>query len=177
MMGSPKQRSILTIAVSLLFIFLSGAATAFLYRETRTVKTEIQTIREEIFTLEAENGMIREFQTIRAKRAEEMTRIHAFFIDKDRPLAFIEALESLGRQTKTSLAIDAGGASKDPKYFTFRLSLEGSREDTLAFTALLERMPYEILIRSFTLSSSEGAAESPGAPRTRLLLTISAKTK
>lgn len=90
-----KQRSIIAIAISLFFIIASIGGTWFLYREMRAIKMEIQTIREGIALLEAENGAIHDFQTIRSRRKDDIERIHKFFIEKDRPLDFIESLESL----------------------------------------------------------------------------------
>lgn len=177
MKDAQKQKSIIAIAVSFLLIIASIAGTWFLYREMRAIKTEIQTIRDGIALLEAENGTIRDFQTIRSRRRDDIGRINKFFIEKDRPLDFIEAIESLGRITHSTLAIDAGGVSKESDYFIFRLAIDGDQENTLKFLSLLERMPYTIRISSLTVSNLEGNPQNPEVRRTRLSLTINARTK
>ena len=177
MRNTPRQKSIIAIVISFLLIPASIAATWFLYREMQAIKTEIQTIREGIASLEAENGAIRDFQAVRSRRADDIGRINKFFIEKDRPLAFIETIESLGRITQTALAIDAGGMSKESDYFTFRFAIDGDRENTFKFLSLLEQIPYNILISSFTVSPTEGDPQNPEARRTRLSLTIKARTR
>ena len=172
-----KQKSIVAIAISFFLIIASIAGTWFLYREMRGIKTEIQTIRDGIALLEAENGAIRDFQTIRSRRADDIKRINNFFIEKDRPLDFIEAIESLGRITRSTLAIDAGGIDKESDYFTFRLAIDGDPENTLNFLSLLEQIPYTIRVSSFTVSNLEGNPQDPEMRRTRLSLTINARTK
>lgn len=177
MKSSQKQKSIIAIAVSFFLIIASIAGTWFLYREMRAIKTEIQTIRDGIALLEAENGAIRDFQTIRSRRADDIKRINKFFIEKDRPLDFIEAIESLGRTTQTTLAIDAGGMSKESDDFTFRLAIDGEQKNTLKFLSLLEQMPYTVRISSLAVSNLEGNPQNPEMRRTRLSLTIKARTK
>ncbi len=177
MKDTQKQKSIIAITISFFLIIVSIAGTWFLYREMQMITTEIQIIREEIASLEAENGAIRDFQAVRSRRADDIERINKFFIEKDRPLDFIESLESLGRVTHSTLAIDAGGLSKESDYFTFRLAIDGNQENTFKFLTLLERMPYTIIVSSLAVSNLEGGPQNPEAQRTRLSLTIKARTK
>src|SRR3989338_90725 len=177
MKDAQKQKSTIAIAISFFLIIASITGTWVLYREMQAIKKEIQTIREGIASLEAENGAIRDFQAVRSRRADDIGRINKFFIEKDRPLDFIESLEYLGRITQTALAIDAGGMSKESDYFTFRFAIDGDLENTFKFLSLLEQIPYNILISSFTVSPTEGDPQNPEARRTRLSLTIKARTR
>ena len=177
MKDAQKQKSTIAIAISFFLIIASITGTWFLYREMQAIKTEIQTIREGIASLEAENGAIRDFQAVRSRRADDIGRINKFFIEKDRPLDFIESLEYLGRITQTALAIDAGGMNKESDYFTFRLAIDGNQKNTFKFLSLLERMPYTILVSSLAVSNLERDLQNPEAQHTRLSLTIKARTK
>src|SRR3989344_39316 len=122
MRNTPRQKSIIAIVISFLLIPASIAATWFLCREMQAIKTEIQTIRGGIASLEAENGAIRDFQAVRSRRADDIGRINKFFIEKDRPLAFIETIESLGRIPQTTPPTMPGGWSKMYAFSPFPFS-------------------------------------------------------
>ncbi len=172
-MNDPQRRaSYITIAVSFLLVTGLGGATFFLYQHLQTVKTEIQSIQERIAILETEKSAIRDFQIIQMERKTDIDHIKAFFIEKDRPLLFIETVEMLGRKTNTKLSLDAEVPKQNEPHFTFRVTAEGTYRDVVRLLTLIERLPYEVAIRSYGITVLTADRE-----KARLTIALQVKTQ
>lgn len=178
MKTNQKQKSIVLLVVSGLLVATSLVGTWYTYSTMTSIKSGIQVIRDEIGALEAENDSIRDFQFIRSNRADDIDRINSFFIEQERPLAFIESVESLGRTTRNVLVLGAESNLTGSGYFTFRITVEGERKNALRFLSLIETMPYQLYIETYDLTTL--SLPTPGLPdseKTRLAMTIKVKTK
>lgn len=173
-----KQKSIITIVFSGVVLFALTGGAWYLYKIMNSINSEIQATRSEIASIESENDVIREFQQLVTKRAPDINRVHALFIEADRPLRFIETIESLGRTTKNLITLDAQSPGNDTQYFTFRITAEGEKRNVFRFLDLLEHMPYEITVRSYSSNAlSEQDPTDPESQRMRLALMLEVKTK
>ena len=178
MNSSQKRSSLAVISLSILSIVMLAVGTLYLYHRVKLIKAEIEQIKSGIASIEAENDAIRNFQMIRSSRATDIERIRAFFIEKDRPLDFIETIESLGRSTKIKLLLDALPPTDKTASLTFRVIAEGSEKDVSRFLSLVELMPYEITIHSFAVNqTAELEPLTPETAKTQLSFTVEAKTK
>ncbi|OGZ96475.1 MAG: hypothetical protein A2847_00305 [Candidatus Sungbacteria bacterium RIFCSPHIGHO2_01_FULL_50_25] len=178
MKDAQKQKSIIAIAFFGAILLTLAGGTWYLYKTMNGINSEIQTIKSEIASIESENNVIRDFQQLLTKREPDISRIRALFIEADRPLRFIEAIESLGRTTKNSITLDAQNPKPDSQYFIFRVTAEGKKQNVFQFLTLLEHAPYEITVRSYTLTAvSEIDPADPESQRMRLALALEVKTK
>lgn len=111
-------------------------------------------IRQKIERLAASRASAHAFAEFRDARQEDLSRIGAFFSDRSRPIALLQALEALGRATGNQIMIDIDDASSDDKYLAFRVSIEGSEQSILRYVRLLEHIPYQTKITAMNYERS-----------------------
>lgn len=111
-------------------------------------------IRQRIEKLAAERASAHAFVEFRAARQEDLSRIGAFFSDRSRPVALLQALEALGRATGNQITLDIDDATSDDKYLAFRVSIEGGEQGILRYVRLLEHIPYQAKITAMNYERS-----------------------
>ena len=178
MKNHKNYRSLVIITSSIILVGFAIAGTWYLYQNVNRIRTENFNIRQSIASLEAENNSIRDFQAIRTSRQADIERINKFFIEKERPLNFIEAMESLGRSTRIRMSLDAAGQPDKGNSFTFRILAEGERSNIFRLISLIEKMPYYITVNSFSLNQAANLGPAGSEIKNTVLsMTISVRTK
>ena len=111
------------------------------------------------------------------ERRDDILRIQNFFVDRERPIAFLKSLEGIAGALGVTLAVDVDSTEDDKNSLAFRLALGGTREGVMRALALIERMPYGVVVQdaSYEEVSSSGTGStvrSGGTPSSRLTLLI-----
>lgn len=181
-----KQKLFVTAAVSLLAVGFLGGAFWKLSGIIENSDARLQNIESKIFSFEEERTLARTAEGVIKARRDDIGRINGFFVDRERPIEFIESLERIAKETRNKMALDFDeGRSKEERLF-FRITAEGEEKNVRKFLRLLEFMPYEIRIEDLSfqrIGVSTGvyvppvpgkkAGEAP--PSLRLFLFISVK--
>ena len=118
------------------------------------------------------------FGMVRARRQEDIGRILGFFVDRARPIVFLQALEGLGRATGTAVAIEVDDAAGDGGHLGLRVIAEGSGQQTMArFVRLLERLPYAVTVTQINEEKKSSDAGARPGPSDRLVVALRVRTK
>ncbi len=143
---SSRQKLFLTIAVSLTVLSFLSWVLAKLLNQAKTASTVLRGSAEKIFELEAKRKLADEMRILIKDRAEDLAKINKFFVDRERPVEFIENLEEVGKKTKNRVFIDFDEARSKGKNLYFKLTIEGSENSTRQYLKLLELMPYKVRV-------------------------------
>lgn len=158
-----RQKLLLTVILSLITVSIFGLVLGWLFIRVKKASVALKETADKIALLETERKTARETQILFKVRAEDLTKINRFFVDRERPVEFIENLEKIAQKTKGQIVIDFDeGRSKEKNLF-FRLTVDGSEAGTRKYLKLLELMPYKIGVENVTFQKII-AGEMPAFP-------------
>lgn len=170
MFHSPKFT--LTILSSILAVAASLAVFWLLYANAESLDETKAVHLAEAARLEEKRKNIRKIlQTIKANPVG-VERLNAFLVDRERPIAFIEAVEELARHTGNSVSLDLTGSETAKDDLSFRLTVEGELPRLIRYLALLENMSYGIGLEE--ISYQHTVSELLSTSRLILLLKVKA---
>lgn len=177
---SPRKKLIAVASVSFISVAVLAGAFLWMARSVRHGVLARQAIAQDIADLAEDRAAARNAAALVRSRAADLDRVKNFFVDRERPVAFVEDLERLAKDTDTVLAlgVDEGGSDKDT--FLFHLSVEGDRARVIRYVRGLEAIPYVIHVDEMSLEKGNpesyraGIASGRG-PKMRLMLTIRVK--
>lgn len=178
MFNSPKF--ILTVLSSILAIAASLAVFWLLYANAGSLdETKAVHLAEAARLEEKRKNIRRTLQTIEANPVG-VERLNAFLADRERPIAFIEAVEELADETGNSVSLDLIGPETAKDALSFRLTVDGELPRLIRYLALLENMPYGIGLEeiSYQRIASEllrAAGAGNETPPSRLILLLKVK--
>jgi len=137
---------------------------------------------QKVISLERERRDARRTGSLLLTREKELEPLIQFFVDRERPVAFLEHLEEVARRTRNTLAVDVGQEQQDESALALRLTIEGNRKSLLQYLKLLELMPYQITVEDIAFQDISGGASArsgkqTAAPSAQLLISIRVKTK
>lgn len=151
MVFNSRQKFFLTIAVSLTGLSFLGLVLIILLGQTKTAGATLRRSVEKIEELEIKRRLAYEMQILTKERAQDFAKISKFFIDRERPVDFIEGLEEMAKKTNNLIAIDFNEVqSKKSKNLFFKLTIEGNENSVRKYLKLLELMPYKIKVEALT---------------------------
>lgn len=135
-----------------------------------TVFAEIQT---GLASLEEARRDAGKAEALMERRREDFIRISNFFVDRERPVAFIEDIEKLARLTgnEISLTIAEGAGARDA--ILFRITIDGTDGSVFKMLKLMELMPYHLTINDIAFQRSRQDNRSIA----RLLISFTVKAK
>ena len=128
-----------------------------------SAKNSLTDIETRIANLEEERRWIGTASGALKERKQDVNRIKAFFAPRERPLAFVEALEDVARRARTriTLALDQSRAEADA--LTFQATVEGSESGLATMLELIETMPYSLAIERLNYERRGDQLRSPAA--------------
>ena len=183
-MRIPSLQPTSTLIVTTIAVTLAAAALGWGYwqlaRRVNANNLERREIELRIAGLEEERRNARNLASLLDERRLEVSRINRFFIDRDRPIAFIEDIERLAAATDNIVTIDIDEEQSDERNLGFQLTLEGSQVSILNYVRLFELAEYKIAGQELAFQKSAADAAqttSAGRPAGRLLLTIRARAR
>lgn len=166
-----------TVGVSLIGTLASMGMFVFLYARIQDAYSDLEDIAGEISAREDARKNARALAVVLAEKQDDVNRVRSFFVDRNRPVAFIEALERLAAETNVGLeiSIDEGNARTD--LFVFRLSVDGEAPRVRAYLGLLETMPYAVRVAAFQYHIGEAEKSGNNANGSlSVLLEVEART-
>lgn len=103
------------------------------------------------------------------KTASSWVKLQSFFVDSDKVVDFIEAVESLGSQSKSKLSISSieadnlenSSAGKEGKV-RLRINAKGSWQSVMKALSLAEILPYKVSINNVQATVSKDLETSGG---------------
>lgn len=176
----PSRKLALTVLFALLAVAAAGAGFLRLFAAVEGFKVKRTAFLKEALLLEEKRRAIRVSSQILDENRVILNRLTAFLVNKERPLAFIEALEELAVSADTAISLDLVEPQETADALTFRLTVEGTAPRMLRYIALLENMPYIVIFEEFSyqLLSEEllRASGREGEAPSRLILLLKVKT-
>lgn len=173
-------------SASFVSVALLAGAFFWMARSVRQGVIARQAIAQDIADSVHDRETARSAASLVRARAGDLNRIRNFFVDREHPVAFVEALERVAMNTDTTLVLDVDEGSSAKDTLLFRLTVEGDRAGVIRYVRVLEAMPYvmqvdEMLLEkvspeSYRARVSSGRTPDGRVPTTRLLLTILVKT-
>ncbi|MDP3982223.1 MAG: hypothetical protein Q8P70_01580 [bacterium] len=127
----------------------------------------LKELKEQIAQMGADERSIRYFEGIIASRSEEMNLISNVFVDRTRPIAFMEFLESLGGTVEVTPGLVQKADTFPWDYIEFRIVRRGSFRQLFSFLQGVEHSPYLVNIRNASF-----ALENDGLLRLTLLARV-----
>ena len=162
-----KQRYLLTfvvtIGVSLLGALASVGAFVLLNARIQDAHTDLGDIAGEIITREEARKNARILAAVLVEKQSDIARVQSFFVDRNRPVEFIEALEHMAVETQVTLALSIDEASTRTDLLVFRLSVDGEAAAVRTYLGLLETMPYAVRVAAFQYHSDDSGEAKAGA--------------
>lgn len=145
-----RQKFFLTIVLSLVGLSFLSLVLIILLNQAKTASAVLRRSAEKIAELEIKRKLADEMRVLIKDRVEDLARINKFFVDRERPVDFIESLEEMAKKTKNRVAIDFNEARSKSKNLFFKLTIEGSENSVRKYLKLLELMPYKIRVEDLT---------------------------
>ncbi len=174
-----RQKLILAALAALCVL---GSASWGFWRVTRAVRRSdfvLGEIQSKIDGLVDERRRAQVLEAVLEKRKRDLGRITEFFVDRERPIAFIEAVERAAAATGNTIAIDVDEGAGGGQVLLFRFTAEGTEANLLRYVRLLETLPYKLEIGEITYQKIPSDSSSgPGSkPPARLLLTLGVRAR
>lgn len=122
---------------------------------------------------------VRSLEEILKKRQPDLDRISAFFVPRERPIAFIEQVERLAASTGNSIAIDVDDGRSNEEALVLRFTVEGGEKNMLRYVRLLEAMPYKIEMEEmiFQKVALETRSDTKPIPPARLIIALRVRAR
>lgn len=182
MILAPKHKFFITALSSLLILVGLGWLWWFLISGIETFKDALYDVRLKIVAQEEERKSARQLASLMKARRIDLEKTDSLLIDKEKPIEFIEGVESLARKTGSRMFLGVEGSVDPAGFMNFKLNIEDTERGARSFLEMLTLMPYEILVEdiNFQKISSVPVTLPDGknfAPTARLGILIKVKTQ
>lgn len=177
---SAKQKLIFTIIFSLVASSLSAFGFWILVSGIADAQKGMRDGDSKIVAFDADRKSARRARTILKERSEDLSRIRNVLVDRERPISFIETLETYAKTVGVATTLGVDEANKEAGTLTFRLALEGKEQNILTYLSLIELLPFETKVINLNFSrtpKNEVAVSIKEVPQTtQLILSLTVKT-
>ena len=113
-----------------------------------SLRAKLNEIHAEVFFNEHERKAIRLAEATIKEHQEDLARINKIFINKEKPVEFVEDLESLAKISGNLFVIDLDETkSAEGKDLFFRLAVDGNQASVTRYLKALELMPYKMSVK------------------------------
>lgn len=163
MAPSSFQRYLVTIIVSSLIIAMLITVLWWLRAKIETSRATLEESQNRVMTLEGERSQARLLASMLKKRAHDLERVRALLIiDRERPVAFIEAMEGMARRIGSTVKLTINPNKQEAGILAFQVVITGSEASVLTMLRAIELMPYEISIDELRFQGNREAAGAMG---------------
>lgn len=156
---SSQQKFWVTAAAAGLLVAALGGTLFSLSSAVQRANAMLDSLEEKLRTVEDERASARLLKKILAVNEKELQKLRGFFVERERPVEFIEYLEEVARQSRNSLILDVT-ESEPGQPLTFRLTVDGSERSVAKYLALLESMRYRLEIKEFSFQRLDSTSRS-----------------
>ena len=146
MHSDQAKKLIATVIISVMIILFSAGAFWQFSRNMQNNKESLRDTLAKIAQLEEEKKAAQSAKDLLKQRSADLARIENVSVNRKEPLEFIEALETLGRDTKNLISLDFDESRREENRLFFRLTVEGTEQSARQYLKLLELMPYQIQV-------------------------------
>lgn len=159
-----------------------GGAWWWLQGRTRELYDASHAVESEIAMRVRERGEAKNLVKSARVYQPDFDRFAHFFVARERPVEFIEALEDTARKAGVImfLTLDEGESKKT--ILTFHLTAEGVEDRVRTFLSLMELLPYGILVEEVSFergiidAKAASVSKIESSSRTRLTLLLKVQT-
>jgi hypothetical protein len=154
---------VLAIAVSLY---------VFMYYKTEDMTGAATSSRQAMTAMGQDQSQIKETLSLYQSTAADRARLHSFLVPSGNAVAFIKAIEAVGRSSGAAVSISSisedhadSGAPIGTGDVRAVISAAGSWPDVMKALVLLEMLPYRVTISHVLLSTSVISGSKPDVSR------------
>lgn len=178
---TPRQNIILTLILALVAVSPFGWVYVSMAASVANASASLREIGGRIAALEEERRQVRALEKMLEDRGADFARIDAFFVNRDRPVDFIEQVEDLARRTQNTLVLGVEGPADNSGELGFRLTIDGSQSTVSRYLKLFELLPYALRVEDLVFQriaeGGRGVLPGPGTPTARLILVVKVKSR
>jgi|GEM_PF-3404987 hypothetical protein len=174
---SPRRKFVATLSASIAVLGVAfwgfGYIASVILRDQAT-RADLQ---ERLVSLAQDRVRADAAAALRGRRGDDIARVLGFFVERARPVVFLQSLENLGRITRTTVTIDVDDDGVAAGYMGFRVIVEGEGRDTARYLRLLEHLPYVMTIAEISdeKALSDGSAQTGPPDRLAVRLRVRAR--
>lgn len=167
-----KTKKLLILCIVLNLVVWTAYGVIFWQIKSQNEKISLLVNEAELDTKKEED--LRLTKASLNENKDSISRIDSYFIPKDGVVDFINSLESLGKQSGTSLVIGSVSVESETKIKenfkeVLRLKVQaiGSWKNVMHFLSILENLPYQVDLQQadFKLSVSAEGSSGGGVPQ------------
>jgi len=176
-----KQKFIVHAVASAAVVGTLGAAYLFFLWAVNSADSALSTLVAQITELEDDREVARVAKDALGKRSADIQRLQEFFVNRQSPVEFIEALEEIQRKTGSLVAVDINETPQEME-LVFRLTVEGGEKNLQNYLSAIELLPYLVRVEDLQyqkLSPSDPSVLPQSKGQTfgaRMVLLIKVKT-
>ena len=172
-----RQKLTATALISCISILALGTAFGWLALHTKKITKDVMAVETKLAALEYERKNAHTIEALIETHKPLTERINQTLVSPDRPIAFLEELTELGKQTDNKITLDYSEQESDAKSIVFRITVEGMQKNTFIYLTLLELLPFAITIENINWQNTSSPESAIRTSDTRMVLTIRVKAK
>ncbi len=176
------NKFVVTVVLALVAVSTSFVIFWWLLLYVRNSAMRLGDVESKIAVSEEERKVARAAETFLKEQERDLERIRLFSPNKERPVEFIESIESLGKDTGNSIVLDFDEGRSKGANLVFRITVEGTAQSVRQYLRIMELMPYEIHVEDLAFqrltiaNESEKQQVSRSLPTHRLTAVLNIKT-
>ena len=179
---SPLQKLISTIILALLIMGTAAKLYGMLVANITAMNEKNSMLENKIANSEEDQRHAHTLSVLFESRKDAIERIKQIFVNRERPVAFLDDLTSLGNNTGNKIALDYLENESTEALLSFRLTVEGTEGTIIKFLRILELSPYSVAIQELNwekLNEENVSRNAPPVPPIRLTLrlTVAVRTR
>lgn len=132
--------------LAVLLIVLMGWGFWSLMTSAAGSRQNLNDLESQTISIDTSREAARIASAIIRNRQNDIQRVNNFFVDKNKPINFVEDLESSAKRLGNDFIIDLDEGRSKGGLVYFRLTVSGTEKSTRQYLKLLELMPYKISI-------------------------------
>lgn len=138
----------------------------------------VRELQSKIETLREDRERAGDLAMILERHKSDLERINGFFVKRERPVGFIEALERIAVASGNTIVIDVDEGRNDERHLGFRLTVEGEEKNLFRYARLLETLPYKLEMGEIMFQRRASDSSSPRTGGTnRLILSLRVRAR
>jgi len=169
---TPVKKNIAVIAACILALSVSVGVFVWLAQSVAGEVERRKATAARIADLAGERAGVRAVSLVADMRAADLERIKGFFVSRSEPVAFVETLEAVAKNTGNRITLTVDEGANPGANLVFRATLDGTQGSVIRFVRALEYLPYLVHVQEISFQHV-AADKSAGA---RMLVVIRART-
>ncbi|MDZ4299800.1 MAG: hypothetical protein U1A26_02675 [Candidatus Sungbacteria bacterium] len=163
MTGASYRRYVLTIIVSALIVAGLVGMLWWLWRMIEVSRAMLEESQSRAAILKDQRSQARILAGLLKKRADDLERVRALLIlYRDRPVAFVEAIEALAQRTGTFVKLTIDSNNQEAMILAFHAVITGSEASVRTMLRAVELMPYHVSIDELRFQGNREAIGGGG---------------